>query len=72
MTFKGRKQGRTIVLDVELPVADGTEVDVNLRQTMDVKARLSAQYESLLRVGYHPDFGQDIEKIRDEWKPEEL
>ena len=72
MTLRGRKQGRTVLLDVEPPVADGTEVEVRLPRHSDQPGRLQAQYESLMRVGYHPDFGEGLEKIREEWKPEEF
>ncbi len=61
--MKGRKKGNTIVLEVEPRVPDGTVVDVILPDEWE------AQRDSLLSVGCHPDFGAEIEKVREEWKP---
>jgi hypothetical protein len=54
--MKGIKKGQSILLDREPDVPDGTEVEVIL------PADWEAQRRSLLSVGYHPDFGRDIEE----------
>lgn len=67
MTIRGRKQRNTIVLDVEPDVPDGTEVDVIVPATWE------AEHDALLtllRIGCHPDFGVEVEKVREEWTPE--
>ena len=61
--MKGVKKGQTILLDREPDVPDGTEVDIVL------PADWKKQRESLLSVGYHPEFGRDIEEAQREWKP---
>jgi hypothetical protein len=64
MTLKGRKQRNTIVLDVEPDLPDGAEVDVIVPATWE------AEHEALLRIGHHPDFGVEAEKVRTEWTPQ--
>jgi len=63
VTLKGRKQRNTIVLEVEPDLPDGTEVEVILPVTWE------AEHDALLSIGYHPDFGNDIEKARNAWTP---
>jgi hypothetical protein len=63
---KGVKKGQTIVLDQEPDVPDGTEVDIVLPSEWE------AQRNSLLSVGYHPNFGHDIEEAQQAWKPQEF
>jgi hypothetical protein len=62
--MKGVKKGQTVVLEREPDIPDGTEVEVVL------PAEWEAQRKSLLSVGYHPDFGRDIEEARKEWNPQ--
>ena len=64
--MNGVKKGHMIVLEAEPDVPDGTEVEILLPQDWE------AQRRSLLSVGYLPDFGQDIEKAQQEWKPEKF
>jgi hypothetical protein len=64
VTPRGRKQRNTIVLDVEPDVPDGTEVDVI------VPATWQADHDALMKIGCHPDFGVEVEKVREEWTPE--
>ncbi len=64
MTLRGRKQRNTIVLDVEPDLPDGTEVDVIVPATWET------EHEALLRIGCHPDFGAEIQKVREAWTPE--
>lgn len=61
--MKGKKMGQTIVLEAEPPIPDGTEVDVVLPTEWE------AQRASLLSVGCHPDFGQEIDKAQQGWGP---
>lgn len=62
--MKGRKKGHTIVLDEEPQVPDGTEVDVVLPEEWE------AQRELLRSIGYHPEFGEDVEEAQKSWNPE--
>lgn len=64
--MKGVKKGQTILLEHEPDVPDGTEVDVVLPTEWE------AQRNSLLSVGYHPEFGRDIEEAQQAWKPPEF
>ena len=64
MTIRGRKQRKTIVLDVEPDLPDGTEVDVIVPATWE------AEHDALLRIGCYPDFGIEVEKVREEWAPQ--
>ncbi len=63
MVLKGRKQRKSIVLDVEPDLPDGTEVQVIVPATWE------AERQALLSVGCHPDFGDEIEKAQQEWIP---
>lgn len=65
-TVKGIKQGQMIVLDREPQVPDGTEVDIVLPTEWELQRR------NLLSVGYHPDFGRDIEEAQRAWNPTEF
>lgn len=62
--MKGVKKGQAILLDQEPAIPDGTEVDVVLPSDWE------AQRKSLLSVGYHPEFGKDIEQAQVQWKPQ--
>lgn len=64
--MKGVKKGQTILLEAEPDVPDGTEVDVFLPRDWE------AQRRSLRNVACLPDFGKDIEKVQQEWKPEKF
>lgn len=72
MTLKGKKLGKTVVLEEEPPVADGTELDVDIPETVDVEKKLKAQWESLMRVGYNPELADNIERATKEWRFQEL
>lgn len=61
--MKGRKVGQTIVLETEPEIPDGTEVEVVL------PTKWEADRDALLSVGHHPDFGEDIERVRQAWNP---
>jgi len=63
---KGVKKGQTILLDREPAVPDGTEVEIVLPTEWE------AQRSSLLSVGYHPEFGRDVEEAQRAWKPPEF
>jgi len=64
--MKGVKQGQTIVLSAEPDVPDGTEVEILLPTDWE------AQRRSLLSVGYHPEFGREIDEAQREWHPPEF
>ncbi len=70
MTLKGKKLGKTVLMDIEPPVKDGTELEVCVPlDSVEIQEWWEAQGQALMNVGHHPDFGENIEKIRAEWDP---
>lgn len=69
MAFKGTKQGKTVILDIEPPIADGTEVELQLPSSGTGHAR-TAQWDALMSA-YDSELADNIEQAMKGWRFQE-